>query len=309
MPKIVHSVDLSYFKTINTEAKAYWLGFLYADGCVRTKQRRQSCSIRMNLQIRDKAHVEAFQRALQASQPIEEIVCPEREIRGRTIGPSRQARITISRAALVQDLIDNGCGPRKSQRLVFPTEKQVPPSLVRHFLRGYFDGDGTVYISPRKGVHQFMTAFLGNREFLERVNEVISTQCVVTPSRIYQSTGICYIAFGGNRTAAKVLSYLYDGASVYLQRKHDLHRQLQDGNRLRDESREWLTFRSPHGTVFKTQSISEFSREHGLNHRSLSHLKTGRRKCHKGWVFQPVPDVQTSRTPGCTCHPAQACPT
>ena len=54
----VYSYDESYFKNIDTEEKAYWLGFLYADGYVRKRQRNSE--MRLKLGIKDLDHLEKF---------------------------------------------------------------------------------------------------------------------------------------------------------------------------------------------------------------------------------------------------------
>lgn len=46
------------------------------------------------------------------------------------------------------DLSKHGCVPNKSLILKFPTT--LPNELVNDFIRGYFDGDGSVYINNKR---------------------------------------------------------------------------------------------------------------------------------------------------------------
>ena len=67
----------------------------------------------------------------------------------RTVTPTKTCKnnvrtLTISSSKICKDLIRLGCVPRKSLVLKFPLENQVPKCLVYHFIRGYFDGDGSI---------------------------------------------------------------------------------------------------------------------------------------------------------------------
>jgi hypothetical protein len=62
---------------------------------------------------------------------------------------SKIAKIRISSKELREDLINLGCMPQKTFLIKFPY-KYVPDSLLSHFIRGYFDGDGSVFIRKYK---------------------------------------------------------------------------------------------------------------------------------------------------------------
>ena len=53
--------------------------------------------------------------------------------------------ISIVNDHLVNSLNNKGVLYKKSKILTFPTIQQVPKNLLFHFIRGYFDGDGSVY--------------------------------------------------------------------------------------------------------------------------------------------------------------------
>ena len=59
-------------------------------------------------------------------------------------------RINIVSKQLKKDLIQAGCTCTKSLTLTFPSENIIPKHLQHHFIRGYFDGDGSVFISNEK---------------------------------------------------------------------------------------------------------------------------------------------------------------
>ena len=117
---------LPHFEKIDSEEKAYWLGFLYADGYISFSENK----IELSLAEKDVHHIEKFRDFL----GINNRICYR---------PSVKAyRLSFRSDKCKQDLINQGCTPRKSLTLKFPTSKQVPYELIRHFIRGYFDGDG-----------------------------------------------------------------------------------------------------------------------------------------------------------------------
>ena len=117
---------LNHFEKIDTEEKAYWLGFLYADGSVGSKENK----IELGLAEKDLSQVEKFKQFIGLDNKI--------SYRKNT----KSYRSSFRSQKCKQDLISQGCVPKKSLILTFPTEQQVSHSLICHFMRGYFDGDG-----------------------------------------------------------------------------------------------------------------------------------------------------------------------
>src|SRR4051812_9808472 len=118
-----HFFNESYFNSIDTEDKAYWLGFIAADGNVQFTAKNKCLSI--GLKFSDKTHLEKFALCLNYNGPIST---------NRTI-----AKITLYSAQLTKDLATHGILPRKSFN-VKPWSGS--PYLLKHYWRGVFDGDG-----------------------------------------------------------------------------------------------------------------------------------------------------------------------
>lgn len=59
-------MDKRFFKTIDTEEKAYWLGFLYADGSVSKDLK----AVTLELNIKDIDHIRKFKRAINSTHKI-----------------------------------------------------------------------------------------------------------------------------------------------------------------------------------------------------------------------------------------------
>src|SRR5699024_9205607 len=138
-----YKINHNFFDEIDTEEKAYWLGFLYADGCVREDR---GC-FRLGLQARDVRHLEKFRESLDSNHTIKETnkVTNEKIYYGNYI--------FIHSKKLVKNLVEKGCFENKSLTLKFPSYDIVPKHLIYHFIRGYFDGDGSVSYTVRNGKH------------------------------------------------------------------------------------------------------------------------------------------------------------
>jgi hypothetical protein len=135
-----------YFHTIDSDEKAYWLGFIAADGTVCITGRQHV--VRIDLQPRDLHWLERFR----------DTVAPGMKI---TKHKERSYSVGIGSQEMVNDLIALGIRPRKSWSLEWPN---VPEAFVMPFLLGYFDGDGS--FRPRKGRRDYQWIMIGTKALL-----------------------------------------------------------------------------------------------------------------------------------------------
>lgn len=190
----IHS---NIFNCIDTEEKAYWLGFLYADGYVSNTNNL----IELALQCNDYKHIEKFKEFLHSQNAI-------------TYYKNR-VRITFRNKVIKQDLIKLGCVPNKSLILTFPTNQQVSSHLMKHFVRGFIDGDGYIGItSKRKGR---LAICSGSYSFLK---ELVRTMQWKENKILKDKRSSTYSISWGGRVAFNILFELYEEAHVYLERKH-----------------------------------------------------------------------------------------
>jgi hypothetical protein len=131
-------LDEDYFDHIDSEDKAYFLGLLYADG---NNYMKKFHAITLNLQEEDAYLVERFAAMVYGGLKKPRIVV------SKTPRHKNQARIVIYNQHMSQRLAELGCVPRKSLVLEFP--KTISDNLIPHMIRGYFDGDGSIYLSNR----------------------------------------------------------------------------------------------------------------------------------------------------------------
>ena len=189
------------FKIIDTEEKAYWLGFLYADGYVHEDK-----GVELTLKAEDLEHIKKFKTFMKSEHKI--------SYRKNV----NAYRIHIPSKEVAQDLIKLGCVQCKSLILTFPTEEQVSKHLIHHFMRGYFDGDGCISINREKCRYHF--SVLGTKEFLEKY-EIILMEYLKKDNKTKRSrAGKAYsLNFGGRLQILKIYDFLYKDATIYLERK------------------------------------------------------------------------------------------
>jgi intein-encoded DNA endonuclease-like protein len=153
-----------YFEIINTEEKAYWLGFIAADGYIQGKQHYFNRSLCIALAEKDKEHIEKFKNCINATHPI--------HIFTNNQYNKKYARITITNEKVCLDLEKLGVPEHKSLILQFPNTSQIPENLQMHYIRGYFDGDGSL---KKKGkIKGYDFSLLSTREFLGSVKDILN---------------------------------------------------------------------------------------------------------------------------------------
>ena len=196
-------INDNIFEEINTPEKAYWLGFLYADGYIglRKKQNTYTYSIELSLKKSDLDHIESFKKFLNSFHKIN-----YRE-------KLKAYRFVFSSRKIGEDLIKLGCIQNKSLILKFPTEEQVPKYLINHFIRGYFDGDGCIN-DPEK--YPITLSLMGTFEFLK---ELLKQMNIETKIRKTKSKAFDF-AISGDK-ARLFLKNLYENNNICLERKYN----------------------------------------------------------------------------------------
>ena len=186
--------DEFYFNKIDTEEKAYWLGFLYADGCVHSN------NYEISVNITDKEHIEKFKAAIKAFNHNITEIQDKRFQNAKTL-----YQFSIKDKQLHQDLIKWGCIPQKS--LLINKIPNIPRDYVSHFLRGYFDGDGSLHYL--RGTNNYRISFVGTKDFLNDIQKELQTN-VSLQSNIAGKAYVLQIA--GRRQIERILKYLYNNS-------------------------------------------------------------------------------------------------
>lgn len=146
--------DFNYFETIDTHEKAYWLGFIMADGYIGKMKGLGNGTDRvgLTLDIKDIETLELFKKAISATNPIKIYKDKTQQdwIDKGYNKESTSCRILLSSQKTVDDLIDKGVIYNKSLTKEFPSKDKLPREFIYSYLRGYMDGNGYIYIKENK---------------------------------------------------------------------------------------------------------------------------------------------------------------
>ncbi len=142
-PAKIYSCDERFFQNIDTPEKAYWLGFIAADGCVVDNDYHYR--VKIALQRGDKDHLEKFRKAIHGNMPIRDAVS-KYKVNGE-YRETPECTIIIHSKSMVKDLERLNIIPNKTYSLQFA---RLPEKLMSHYLRGFVDGDGNFYYRYRE---------------------------------------------------------------------------------------------------------------------------------------------------------------
>lgn len=201
--------NFDFFEKIDSEAKAYWLGFIYADGYITGKQ------LGISIHQKDIDLLYQFKKDINSENNINKYE------NNTAFGKTAYCRIAITSEKLVKDLINKGVFYNKTNIIKFPTKEQVPEDLIHHFIRGYFDGDGSI-IKPSKGKTQYRISFLGTNEFLTELRKKMNIETKTKFSKRKPTQTVEEFKFGGNKKVKEAKNFLYKNATIYLKRKKEV---------------------------------------------------------------------------------------
>lgn len=207
----------NYFKIIDTEDKAYWLGFIYADGYI-TKNNQ----LRINLQIKDENHLVKFYKFIESDREVKYT----KKISGNKIYYGCYAY--IANTDFTKHLISKGCTNNKSLNLKFPTYDIVPKDLIYHFIRGYFDGDGSIFVSriDKNTNHKYIKInFTGTYGMILNIRTHLNCNNI----KLENKGNFYVLSINGNHQVFNILdNYIYKDATIYLDRKYEKYRKFKE---------------------------------------------------------------------------------
>lgn len=200
-----YSLNEEYFEKIDDHGKAYWLGFLLADGNVHPEKR----SVRIGLQASDSHHLERFLEFVESNSHV-------RYVTRRTKGVEHEvAGVTLCSAKMARDLIDAGWSDFKKKgdvRIVQAVPDEFKPSLMR----GLFDGDGSFMKERATFIDAHLSVVFWFQEQLVRLGNI--RRGLITPNPGETSYVVKWS--GGERLCA-IREFLYSTPGPFLQRKKD----------------------------------------------------------------------------------------
>lgn len=203
------------FEIIDTQEKAYWLGFLAADGC--NYQREHNASIIINIHEKDIDHLEKFKLFCKTDAEIKSYIGNK-----GFCNQTPMCKITLNSKKISNDLIDKGVLPNKSLILKPP---KISNEFYKSFILGYFDGDGS--ISKTSQGNNYSISFQGTKEMLTWISEVLNWEVKLEKRNIDSINNSYYIRCGGTNKPYQILNQLYNSCDVHLERKFNIYKTLE----------------------------------------------------------------------------------
>lgn len=210
-----HKFNEDYFEIINSEHKAYWLGFIYADGNISNTGSGNTRPNRLTINISNKdiEILENFCNDINADINIIKTYRPK-----ETYSNNLMSKIYLNSQKLCSDLTKWGVFPNKTGKLTsFP---QISKKYIPHFIRGFFDGDGWV----SKSRNNLTVGFIGDEYFLTNIsNEFlhIGASRRILHKELRKLFPIYYLRYSSKKDLSLIFNYLYKNATIYLKRKYN----------------------------------------------------------------------------------------
>lgn len=212
-----YHLDEHYFDNIDTKNKAYFLGLLYADGSNFTPKQ----TIAISLEEKDRHILEAFRKELKYDRELEFIDYSNKHDFGYHY--KNQYRLSIFSKHMSNELDKKGVKKNKSLILEFPDF--ISDELLKYFILGYFDGDGSFCPHHTKnGKFQPLITFTSTKNFCIALQNYIKDKLYIPCGNIYDASchnGVTSVlSFSGVRQVKKFLDWLYLDTELYLYRKY-----------------------------------------------------------------------------------------
>ena len=209
-----------FFEKIDNERKAYWLGFIYADGCVG----KRGDSLIITLCKEDKEHLRKLALDIQY----------EGEIKHKFSKSNfseelyESVRIELNSAKMCRDLGDKGVHFDKTLNCNFPSEEIVSKDLIHHFVRGFMDGDGSISRFKQDSEYSpydYSLKFIGTLEMMEGIKNFFKKEVKLLKDNRC-NIPIYSLSYHGNNITYDFLNILYKDATIFLDRKYERYCDL-----------------------------------------------------------------------------------
>lgn len=217
MYKRKYHVNDNYFNKIDKEIKAYFVGFIAADGCIKESQTKEKIPRHLQFKLSGENDKYLVEKLRDEIVPNKSLVI---ENDGNQKHQTKYA-IIITSDQICSDLQKCNITPRKSLTLKFPTN--INTNLINHVVRGYFDGDGTITSFSRKDGWslQYNIGIVGTKEFLNSVNSILNSHADLPLQSIckYDGENNYRLNYCGNNNIKKFYNYIYKNATIFMERK------------------------------------------------------------------------------------------
>ena len=227
-----YPINENFFDVIDTQEKAYFLGFLFADGC------NHEIRVSINLSEKDKDMLEKLNLLIHPKgKPLYRGDARTSQFKNKnTLAHTKvNYHLVIENKHVAETLSKYGCVPRKTNVLQFP-HKSIKPDMLPHFIRGYFDGDGSISLLG-KFQGQAYISITSTRSFCESIRnitkKILRIESVILEKN-YAAENVTELRIRIMEDILKFLEWIYKDSTIHLNRKYERYQKLH-------ENREYLS--------------------------------------------------------------------
>lgn len=217
-----------FFDIIDTEEKAYILGFAASDGTISYDTNKSSYSLKFVVNSIDTQLLEDFRQILKSKVQVKTFETITNLPQGG-VCTSEMSSVLFCSKTLVEGLIDKGVTPRKSLTLNIDYSK-IPDNLKRHFWRGLFDGDGTfgLFGRKKKNLEVSLTTSKTMAESTKKEILKLFPNFKVNFYERKECSGQTYnLIFTTQKDGFSFLQYMYEDCNIKLTRKFEKYKTIQ----------------------------------------------------------------------------------
>lgn len=210
----MYKINENYFENIDNKNKAYWLGFIAADGNVYGNK------LSIELNSKDEGHLKNFLEDLESPRPL----------RYRERNGYKYVILEIRNSKLVEDLKKYEIIPNKTNNLNFPLK--LDKKYYKDYIRGFFDGDGTyvfcskyAYRKERKKYYNRISCEIScvckSKKFIDKISEILNLNNVDNKIYYCKRDKLYYLRMTGIKKSKKFINYIYYDDCLMLSRKKE----------------------------------------------------------------------------------------
>lgn len=211
-----HEIDFNFFKKIDTEFKAYFLGLIFADGNLS-----RNC-IDLSMVHTDRQILEDISEIIYGKVVISERKSKKITVEGKTYMNKKQCRFLVTCKSIASDLKKHGLLENKTFIIRLPKLKKC---LIKHFIRGYMDGDGCIFVD-KNGYSTHRVTIISNEYFCNDIKSCVEKLLNISSYVKSKKNNIYEFAIYGKNQIITFLDWIYKNCTIKLNRKFDKYQQL-----------------------------------------------------------------------------------
>lgn len=210
-----YTLNEHWLDEIDCQEKAYFLGFFYADGNTQSLAQKNSYNIRIKLHPIDKYMLEKFAELFGSNRPLQY----RKELNKSTNKVQESYTFNLGNKYLWNHMNELGCPPNKTLILKFPAF--ISKELIPHFIRGYFDGDGSIVL--RNNGNLANIRICGTEDFCKNLYSYIKKFTGVEGLYYKDKKGknMWLYDIANQRDIKIFCDWIYQNSKIHLTRKYD----------------------------------------------------------------------------------------